>query len=416
MTEPTTLPPGVERSALCDTVRSHLSRRGGVLLTGPAGIGRTTVVARLSAELRTRGHQVLSCSPSPAEQDSPFLGLIDLLADAADDTLASLASHERAALEGALLRGESAGPAAGRDALVLRIAVRKVLALLGTAGPVLLVVDDAQWLDRPTAEVLKYLARRADSGLSVLATLRTGDDPGSSSDRSVLELCAQPVRRICVPPLTAHEVGELLERHDHPSWPRPLLARLHQASGGNPRTALELSSALDERVRLEGNDLPDSTEPLPVPDSLRRPILDRIGALPASARQTLVVAGTAVRPTVELLRRAGCRHASADLDTCVRGGIIRIVPASDHGTIRFLDPLTPMVLQSETPYERLLEAHRVLADASDDAVERAHHVARLAAGPDPVVAARLSAAASAARRRGAPRTAARLGRLAAEYT
>ena len=75
-----------------------------------------------------------------------------------------------------------------------------------------------------------------------------------------------------------------------------------------------------------------------------------------------------------------------------------------------------MVLQAETPYERLVEAHRALADASDDAVERAHHMARLTAGPDPVVAARLSAAASAARRRGAPKTAARLGRLAAEYT
>ncbi|WP_438289754.1 AAA family ATPase [Streptomyces sp. HUAS TT7] len=416
MTEPTTLPPGVERDALCDTVRTHLSRGGSVLLTGPAGIGRTTVASRLAADLRTGGHQVLRCSPSPAEQDSPFLGLIDLLTGVADDTLSALAAHERTALDQALLRSELAGPAAGRDALVLRIAVRKVLALLGTTGPVLLVVDDAQWLDRPTAELLKYLARRADSGLSVLATLRTGDESGSSSDRSVLELCAQPVRRICVPPLTAHEVGELLERHDHPFWPRTLVARLHQASGGNPRTALELSSALDERVRLDGTDLPDSTEPLPVPDSLRRPILDRIGALPASARQTLVVAGAAGRPTVELLRRAGCRQVSADLDTCVRDGIIRIVPVSDRGTIRFLDPLTPMVLQAETPYEHLLEAHRALADASDDAVERAHHIARLTAGPDPVVAARLSAAASAARRRGAPRTAARLGRLAAEYT
>ncbi|GAA2422252.1 AAA family ATPase [Streptomyces mauvecolor] len=416
MTEPTTLPPGVERNALHDTIRTHLSHGGGVLLTGPAGIGRTTVVSRLAAALRARGHQVMHCSPSPAEQDSPFLGLIDLLTDVADDTLAALAAHERAALEEALLRSESAGPVDRRDAVVLRIAVRKVLALLATTGPVLLVVDDAQWLDGPTAEILKYLARRADSGLSVLATLRTGHDPGASSDRSVLELCSQPVRRMCVPPLTAHEVGELLERHDHPAWPRPLLARLHQASGGNPRTALELSSALDERVRLEGTGLPDSAEPLPVPESLRRPLLDRIGALPASARQTLVVAGAAVRPTVELLRRAGRRHASADLDACVRGGIIRILPASDHGTIRFLDPLTPMVLQAETAYEHLLEAHRALAEASDDAVERAHHIARLAAGPDPVVAARLSAAASAARRRGAPRTAARLGRLAAEYT
>ncbi|WP_329404133.1 helix-turn-helix transcriptional regulator [Streptomyces melanogenes] len=438
MTEPITLPPvgpasarppAVERDALRDSVLAHLSRAGSVLLTGPAGIGRTTVVSQVVADVSARGHQVLRCSPSPAERDSPFLALIDLLTGVGDDTLATLAAHERAVLETTLLRsahpwGSPTGPTGGRDALVLRIAVRKVLALLGAAGPLLLVVDDAQWLDRPTAEILKYVAHRADADLWVLVTVRTGftgDDGGPSSghadgSQGVPELCPRPLRQIRVPPMTAHEISELLERHDHPCWPRPLVARLHQASGGNPRTALELSSALDERARGENQDVPDSTEPLPVPDSLRRPILDRIDALPAGARHTLVVAGAAVRPTVELVRRAGRHEAAADLDTCTRHGILDVLPGPDHGIISFLDPLTPVVLRAETPYEHLVAAHRALADASDDPVERAHHLARLAAGPDPVVAARLTAAASAARRRGSPGTAARLGRLAAEYT
>ncbi|MEU0599788.1 AAA family ATPase [Streptomyces sp. NPDC006393] len=435
MTEPTSTllakrpespePPVVGRDTLCTTVRTHLTGGGGVLLTGPAGIGRTTVLTRLTAELSARGHRVLSCSPSPSERDTPYLGLIDLLAPVGDDTLAELAAHERAVLEGALLRSTpptGTDPATGRDALVLRIAVRKVLARLGAAGPLLLAVDDAQWLDEPTAAILAFLARRAGPGPAVLAALRTGgvteEEPGHPSDRahgseSALELCPRPVRKVPVPPLTAHQVATLLEGHDHPAWSRPLVARLHQASGGNPRTALELSSALDERVRIEGGDLPDSTEPLPVPDALRLPILHRIDALPASARQMLVIAGAAVRPTVELLRRAGCHRAPADIDTCVRRDILQV---SDHGTIRFLDPLTPMVLQAETPYAALANAHRALADASEDPVERAHHIARLTAGPDPAVAARLADAASAARRRGAPGTAARLGRLAAEYT
>ncbi|MFD9793453.1 ATP-binding protein [Streptomyces sp. NPDC059070] len=438
MTEPITLPaggpahprpPAVARDALRDTVRAHLPR-GGVLLTGPAGIGKTTVVAQVVADLAPRGHRVLHCSPSPAERDSAFLGLIDLLTGVGDDVLRALAAHERALLETTLLRSaqpwttDPGGPAGGRDALVLRIAVRKVLAVLAAAGPLLLVVDDAQWLDRPTAEILRHVARRADAGLWVLVTLRTdaaGEDLGPAADRregcaGAAELCPRPVHRLRVPPMTAHEVAELLERHDHPYWPRALTARLHQASGGNPRTALELSSALDDRVRGEGRELPDAAEPLPVPGSLRRPILARIGALPADARRTLVVAGAAVRPTVELLRRAGRQDAAADLDLCVRHGILDVLPEPGHGTIRFLDPLTPMVLRAETPYERLVAAHRALADASDDPVERAHHIARLAAGPDPAVAARLTAAASAARRRGAPGTAARLGRLAAQYT
>ncbi|MFG2721197.1 AAA family ATPase [Streptomyces sp. NPDC048416] len=444
MTEPTTLPEGVrplsvERGAVRDAVRAHVSRGGGVLLTGPEGIGRSTLAHQVIADLSGRGHRVLRCSPSPAETDAPFLGLIDLLSDVTDDSLAALAAHERAVLDDTLLRSAPApragraaasGPVAGRDALVLRIAVRKVLALLCGAGPLLLAVDDVQWLDRPTADILTYCARHAGPGLSVLVTLRPGQAPASSPagpdyTGGAMDLCPRPVRRIQVPPMTVHEIADMLEWHDHPCWPRPLVARLHRASGGNPRTALVLSSALDERVRTEGVHgvhgvdgaaLPDPAEPLPVPHSLRGPILDRVGALPVRARTTLIVAAAAVRPTVGLLRRAGRRHVGADLDLCVRHGLLRVLSASDHGAIRFMDPLTPMVLRAETPYERLVDAHRALAEASDDAVERAHHVARLAAGPDPVVAAGLSDAAAAARRRGAPKTAARLGRMAAEYT
>lgn len=108
MTEPITLPPvgpasarppAVERDALRDSVLAHLSRAGSVLLTGPAGIGRTTLVSQVVADVSARGHQVLRCSPSPAERDSPFLALIDLLTGVGDDTLATLAAHERAVLE-----------------------------------------------------------------------------------------------------------------------------------------------------------------------------------------------------------------------------------------------------------------------------------------------------------------------------
>ncbi|MFQ6145538.1 AAA family ATPase [Streptomyces seoulensis] len=428
-------PPAVGRDALRDTVRTHLTCSGGVLLTGPEGIGRTTLAAQLAADLGARGHRVLRCSPAPAERDTPFLGLIDLLAPVGDDALAALAAHERAVLEAALLRTAppaGAAPVTGHAALVLRIAVRKVLARLAAAAPLLLVVDDAQWLDPPTAQILGFLARRGDGTPPVLATLRTDGPPDTPAGSgapltsaapthaygpdSAQDLCPRPVRRVAVPPMTAREIAELLEAHDQPPWPRPLLARLHHASGGNPRTALELGAALDERVRAPGAEPPDCAEPLPVPDRLRRRVLDRADALPARARRTLVTAAAAARPTVELLRRAGRPDAAADVDTCVRHGLLTGPQGSGHATLRFRDPLIPIVLAAETPYEDWAAAHRALADASDDAVERAHHLARLAAGPDPAVAARLADAARAARRRGAPAIAARLGRLAAEHT
>lgn len=449
MTEPSTLPDPLPvgtrtsrprtarprtagRDALRETAGAHLEGGGGVLLTGPAGIGRSTLVSRLAEEFGARGHRVLSCSPSSSDRDSPFLGLIDLLATVDDDTFAVLDTRERAVLEGALLRRTphpGADPTTGRDALVLRFAVRKVLAALGGAGPLLLAVDDVQWLDEPTARVLLFLARRAGPRPAVLAALRTpaadhdaGAPPGHLAEwlrergsAAAQEMCTQPVHVVPVPPMTVREVAEVLDAHGvrgEPPWPQQLIARLHRAGGGNPRTILELGSALDERTGT-GAALPDSSEPLPVPDSLRRPILDRLDALPERAQQVLLTASAALRPTVELLRRAGCRHASADVDTCVRQGVLH---APDDGTIRFLDPLTPMVVLARTPYALRVDAHRALADAADDAVERAHHLARLTAGPDSAVAARLVEAASAARRRGAPGTAARFGRLAAQYT
>ncbi|WP_330240573.1 AAA family ATPase [Streptomyces sp. NBC_00525] len=407
------------RAALCDTARAHLEGGGSILLTGPEGIGRSTAAARIADDLAGRGHRVLRCSPSPADRDSPFLGLIDLLATADDEALAGLGAHERAVLEGALLRRTppaGTDPATGRDALVLRVAVRKVLAALAVAEPLLLVVDDVQWLDEPTARTLQFLARRSDPRHAVLATLRTSPLAGRRPDTSpARELCPQPVRTLPLPAMTVWEITDVLHTHGvhgGPSWPRQLVARLHEAASGNPRTALELAAGLQESVAC-GARLPDSSEPLPVPDALSRPVLDRLEALPARARHLLLTAGAAARPTVELLRRAGCRQVAADLDTCVRHGFLC---PPERGALRFADPLTPMVLEASAPYALRMDAHRALAGASDDPVERAHHLARLTAGPDAAVADRLVEAAASARRRGAPGTAARLGRLAARCT
>ncbi|MFG2568539.1 AAA family ATPase [Streptomyces sp. NPDC048567] len=405
------------RSALREAARAQLEGGGSVLLTGPAGIGRSTAAARIADGLAARGHRVLRCSPSPADRDSPFLGLIDLLGPAGDEALAPLAAHERSVLEGALLRGTppaGTDPTGGRDALVLRVAVRKVLAALASDAPLLLVVDDMQWLDEPTARVLLFLARRPGPHHAVLATLRTAPHTGPDAP-AARELCPQPVRTLPLPPLTAREIADVLDAHGlhgGPAWPRQLVARLHEAASGNPRTALELAAGLHESAAA-GAPFPDAWEPLPVPESLSRPVLDRVEALPGRARQLLLTASAAVRPTVELLRRAGCRQAAADVDTCVRHGLLA---PPDRGALRFADPLTPMVLEARAPYALRMDAHRALAEAADDPVERAHHLARLTAGPDPAVADRLVEAASAARRRGAPGTAARLGRLAARHT
>lgn len=489
--EPRTRGRALDRTLLLETARTHLAGGGGVVITGPAGIGRTTLLAALADAHAERGLPVLRCSPCEAGRDAPLLGLAELLADVGDPLLDTLPGHERALLDAALLRAPlPAGADLGgpHELLVLRLAVRDVLARAAAGGPLLLAIDDAQWLDPLTADVLAFAARRSAGGWTTAAALRTeppaygdtpavygthrGDgardghgpvdgasgidagptghedarddrpDPGGTGARphpgqargadreparrdparalhrppgapEAEALCPRPVRRIPVPPMTAYETADLLDASGLPPWPRQIAARLHETGGGNPRTVLELAHALADSTHARGQAAPDPGEPLPVPESLRRPILTRLDALPPRARRTLLTTAAAASPTAELLHRAGCRDAAADLDLGVRHGLLA-APAG--AGVRFLDPLTPLVLYSEAPYDLRVGVHRALADAADDPVERAHHLALLTAGPDAEVAARLADAASAARRRGTPGTAARLGRMAAQHT
>src|SRR3954468_11114445 len=144
-------PARIGRNALLAGVCDHLTGGGGgVVVTGPAGIGKSTLLAAAAEEFDD--HQVLRCELSETERHLPFLGLIDLLAETGDDILRTLPGHQRAALESALLRRTD--PVGERDVLGLRMAVLATFRALCATGPVLIVVDDAQWLDAPSAELL----------------------------------------------------------------------------------------------------------------------------------------------------------------------------------------------------------------------------------------------------------------------
>jgi DNA-binding CsgD family transcriptional regulator/tetratricopeptide (TPR) repeat protein len=386
----------VGRGPLLAGAREQLTGGGSVLLTGPAGIGKSTLLSALAEELP--GHQVLQCSLSESERHLPFLGLIDLLAETGDDVLQTLPAHQRAALESALLRRTD--PVGERDVLGLRMAVLATFRALCADGPVLLVVDDAQWLDPPSAELLAFIARRA-RGLPLQALV--GRRTGPADPRPEPHLCPPPVRAFDVPPMTAAEVTRLLGDLD---LPRAVLAKVHRASGGNPFFAAELGRALAE------HDGPlDPGAPLPVPDSLRSLMLGRLMALSDGARRTLLTACAVARPTLALLRGAGRPEADADIAEAREAGIV--VPGE---VVRFTHPLLSAVLYAEAPERDRLAVHAALADAVTDPVERARHLALVAPGRDAEVAATLSEAATAARRRGARATAARLGLLAADRT
>ncbi|WP_460337844.1 helix-turn-helix transcriptional regulator [Actinoallomurus acanthiterrae] len=386
----------MDRKPLLARARDHLTAGGSLVLTGPTGIGKSTLLTTLAAEFTD--HRVLRCSLSETERHLPFLGLIDLLAEIGDDLLESLPKHQRAVLESALLRGDD--PVGERDVLGLRVAVLAAFRNLCSAGPVLLVVDDAQWLDAPSAELLAFIARRAGGlPLRALAGLRTG--PGDPQDP--LELCPPPALTLPVPPMTVAEVGGLLGGL---ALPRAVLAKVHRASDGNPFFALELGRALADH----GEPL-DPAAPLPVPDGLRTLMLGRLFALSSGARHTLLIACAAARPTLDLLRAAGRPEAAADVAEARHAGIV-----APGEVVRFTHPLLSAVLYAESPERDRLAAHAALADAVTDPVERARHLAAVAPGRDAQVAETLSEAATAARRRGARAAAAQLGLLSAERT
>ncbi|WP_431044792.1 AAA family ATPase [Streptomyces sp. P1-3] len=428
----------VGRAGLLARARGLLARGGGLLLPGPAGIGKSTVLAALADDYAAQGHLLLRCSPTESESQLPFLALIDALGPVVAEVSGALPAAQHAVLDAALT-GRPGG-VAQHDGLALRLAVLSVFRALAARTPVSLVADDLQWMDEPSAELLAFVARRVgELPVRVIGAVRTaataepwdrdgapwdqGREPwyrdggvgGESWDREgaeglgrALRVLPPPARVLPVPPLSPGQVTELLRRRRRPALPGAVLREIHRASGGNPLFALELGRALAERGTP-----PRPGDPLPVPTSLRSLVLDRLRALPSEARRTLLIAAAGARPSLALLRDADRPDAEAELAAAAALGI---AGTGDDLTVRFAHPLISAALYAEAgPHDRRA-AHIALARASTDPIERARHLALATPGPDEQVAATLARAAAVARERGAPGAAARLGLFAAERT
>ncbi|NEB02394.1 ATP-binding protein, partial [Streptomyces sp. SID13726] len=275
------------RRALLDAVGSE----PGVLLHGPAGIGRSTLLTALTA---AAPGTVLRCAPTEEEAGLPFAGLVDLFARVPEHCLGSLTPEPRAALEAALLRGRE--PEAGRDRLALRLGVLDALRALSATGPVLLALDDLQWLDDPTTEVLAFAVRRLDGlGIRVLAAERVPD--GEQPRR--LRCCPPGTLELPVPPLTDEEVAHLVRADLGTDLPPAALRTVQETAAGNPLYARELGRA----ARHGGG----------IPPRLRAQLLHPARALPEPALRTLLTASAAARPSLTVLRAAGLPDPAADL-------------------------------------------------------------------------------------------------------
>jgi DNA-binding CsgD family transcriptional regulator len=369
-----------------------------LVLQGEAGAGKTTLW-QAGAELGdAKEWLVLRSRPVEAEATLALAGIADLLEDVLDTVLPALPEPQRRALAVALLLEPGEAPGERAVAAAFLTALRT----LAERGPVLVAVDDLQWLDPASTGVLLYALRRIRAErIRALLALRAlpGDDPGS---RVRAALSPSPVDELVVGPLSLGAIHALLRARLDFSPSRPLLRRIHDASAGNPFFALELGRALGQR----GGRV-DPGEPLPVPDDRTRLVEQRLADLPKDTREALVTAAALPRPTVALV----AENPTA-LEPAVAAQVIQI----EGDRIRFAHPLLASVLYAEVGEAERRALHRRLADRVASSEERARHLALATEGPDEHVAAILEDAAEEAGSRGATEAAADLWEQARRLT
>jgi len=380
----------VGRASLLATVEARLAAGGGVALHGPAGIGKSALLDAVAASALARGERVLRLRPAQTERGLPYAGIADLIGQLPAAATAALPPAQRAALS-ALRQGVP--PRAGTPALARRLVLPLLLTHCARTGPVLLVLDDVQWLDAESAELIGFaMRRRPGPRVRVVAAERR---PGR---RRAPRLCPAPVAELAVPPLDADDLTALLESR---GLPCRTASRLHESSGGNPFLALALGAAIAPGP---------AWRPASLPEPVRALLRERIAALPPEVAATLLVAALATDPTATVLIRAGHEDAERELRLAAAAGVVELEGAA----IRFTPPALAEVLAEDAGAAARACVHETLATAAVDGAEAVRHRALRSGRPDAAVARSLAAEAERSAGAGFGRTAAELYLLAAD--
>ncbi len=392
----------VGRQAELASIHAFLERAAegplALVLEGEAGIGKSTLWLAGVEAARTRGFSVLVSRPAEAERGLTHAGLGDLFDGVLESVLPVLPAPRRRALEVALLVEEDAHDF---DPRTLGVAVRSALEILAAEGPVVLAIDDDQWLDPSSASALAFALRRLDErAILLLLTRRLGE----SAETPDLEraIRGDRVERLHVGPLSLGAIHRLLQAQLALALARPTLVRVHEASGGNPFYALELGRALGAEV--------DPTQPLRVPGSLEGLVRARLDRLPPATRASLLLAAAVGRPSPELL--AALDVTERVLEPAVAARVIERTDA----TIRFAHPLLASVVYHGVSADERRRAHGRLALVVADPLDRARHLALSTERPDTEIAGVLEEAAAMASTRGTPIAAAELAEHALRLT
>ncbi|EHB55893.1 transcriptional regulator, LuxR family [Mycolicibacterium rhodesiae JS60] len=369
-----------------------------LVLEGEAGIGKSTRWLNTLDEAREAGFLVLSTYCAMPDVTLAFAPLADLLRDIDAAMIDSLPGVQRLALQRAK-SGWADGPAT--DEHMVAAGFLALVEQLSQTTPVVVAIDDAQWLDSASRTVIAYATRRFAGRVGVLATLRTGD---SDTDQLAWLRTPRPdmLVRDIVRPMGLGALHAMISSRLGRSLSRPVVTRIHRVSGGNPFYALELARTLDQSGASSGASFPGTLGAL---------VRERVGDLGEEVGAVLLVIALVAEATTELLAKSTgltIDRIVEMVDPLEEQGIIRV----DGRSVRFAHPLLAAGVEANAAPSQRRSAHRSVAAAVAEPELRARHLALGSAAGDPDTLAALDAAAAATQAKGAPATAAELLDLA----
>jgi tetratricopeptide (TPR) repeat protein len=385
-----------ELQAVEDLLDRMETARSVLLIEGEPGIGKTTLWLEAVRAAESRDYRVLQARPAESELRLSFAAIADLVGGAFEEMRAKLPLPQERALATALLRVDAEEPAEPRTTAT---ALVSVLTMLAAEGPVLAAVDDVQWLDPASDRLLAFAVRRLPERFGLLLTRRGGDDePPLGLSRA---FPGEQVRRLVPKPLSLASLQQIFSSQLGMSFPRPLLTRIADASGGNPFFALEIAQATARRKRELSLDAP-----LAVPRRLEDLIAERVRTLSDPARRAVTVAAFLSRPTASTI--VGALGLELDgwsaLGEAEEAGVVGV----ESDRIRFTHPLLASIIYGSTSHRQRLQLHRRLAELVVDSEERARHLAASVVEPDGAIATEVELGARQAALRGAQDAAAEL--------
>jgi DNA-binding CsgD family transcriptional regulator len=357
--------------------RMRSGRAGVLVLRGEAGIGKTALLD--AAEQKAAGAQVLRVTGVESEAELPFAALHALMRPALDE-IGALPGRQAEALRGAFGMTD----AAVADRFLVGLGVLSLVAELAEDRPVLVLVDDAQWVDRASADALVFAARRLQAERAAVLVAARDEPPGA-------DLPGLPELR--VPGLDREAAGQLLAGA---GLVRAVRDQLIAEAGGNPLALIELSRGLSGPQRA-GSVTPLILPTAPPVSRVQQAFGARIGGLPQACRRAVLIAALGgLADLAEVSRAIAASGGSlTDLAAGERAGLVRVTPAG----VSFAHPLARAAVLAGSDVGERAAGHRALAGVLDGD-RRAWHLAALADGPDEQVAAELDAAAQRAGHRG----------------